>query len=197
MKKLASFSMAAFVLMANPALAHVSPVEHTHSSFAAGFAHPFMGIDHILAMVAIGLWAAMLGGRALFTVPAAFVGVMVLGFVSALLGMPLPFVEPVILASVVVLGLAIAFALPVSPLVGAVIAGFFAFFHGHAHGGEMGGAAFLTYGAGFVLATILLHALGIGLGLGAGKLMTGPAGRLSMRVAGGATAVSGLLLMAG
>jgi len=100
------------------------------------------------------------------------------------------------LASVVVLGLAIAFALPVSPLVGAVIAGFFAFFHGHAHGGEMGGAAFLTYGAGFVLATMLLHALGIGLGLGAGRMLTGPAGRLSMRVAGGATALGGLLMMA-
>lgn len=197
MKKLTSFSAAALALMANPAFAHVSPVEHTHSSFAAGFTHPFMGIDHILAMVAIGLWAAMLGGRALLTVPAAFVGVMVLGFLSALFGMPLPFVEPVILASVVVLGLAIAFALPVSPLLGAVIAGFFAFFHGHAHGGEMGGAAFFTFGVGFVLATILLHALGIGFGLGAGSLLKGSAGRLCMRVAGGATAVGGLLLMAG
>jgi len=196
MKPFARFSLLVLALVANPVFAHVSPIEHSHSSFGAGFTHPFMGGDHILAMVAIGLWAAMLGGRALWTVPTAFVGVMVLGFVSALLGMPLPFVEPVILASVVVLGLAIAFALPVSPLVGAVIAGFFAFFHGHAHGGEMGGAAFLTYGAGFVLATMLLHALGIGLGLGAGRMLTGPAGRLSMRVAGGATALGGLLMMA-
>ena len=196
MKKLASFSAAAFVFMASPVLAHVSPVEHGHSSFAAGFAHPFMGIDHILAMVAIGLWATMLGRRGLLAVPAAFVGVMVLGFVAALAGMPLPFVEPVILASVVVLGLAIAFALPVSPLLGALIAGFFAFFHGHAHGGEIGGATFLTYGVGCVLATILLHALGMGLGLGTGRVMTGSAGRLFVRIAGGATALGGLLLMA-
>ncbi|MBO9353752.1 protein hupE [Bordetella petrii] len=197
MKKHASLFAAAFVFMANPAFAHVSPVAHEHSSFAAGFAHPLMGLDHILAMVAIGVWAAMLGGRALIAVPAAFVSVMVLGFVAALAGMPLPFVEPVILASVVVLGLAIAFALPVSPLLGALIAGFFAFFHGHAHGGEIGSAALLTYGAGFVLATILLHALGIGLGVGTGRLMTGPAGRWSMRIAGGATALGGLLMMAG
>ncbi len=185
----------AMALTASPAFAHLNPAEH--GSFAAGFTHPLSGADHILAMVAVGLWAAMLGGRALFAVPAAFVGVMLLGFVAALAGLPVPFVEPVILTSVVVIGLLVALALPVSAVAGAMIVGFFAFFHGHAHGGEIGGAAFLPYGAGFALATILLHAAGIGVGLAAGRLMTGQNGRLALRVAGGATALGGLMLMAG
>src|SRR5690606_19576432 len=110
MKKTTVLAAVAMALTASPAFAHLNPAEH--GSFAAGFTHPLSGADHILAMVAVGLWAAMLGGRALFVVPAAFVGVMLLGFVAALLGMPLPFVEPVILASVVVLGLMVALALP-------------------------------------------------------------------------------------
>src|SRR5690606_18725043 len=95
--------VAAAALVASPALAHVGP--GAHDSFAAGFGHPFSGLDHMLAMVAVGLWAAMLGGRALILVPAAFVGVMMLGFIAGAAGVPLPFVEPAILASVVVLGL--------------------------------------------------------------------------------------------
>lgn len=186
---------AALALTASPAFAHLNPAEH--GSLAAGFTHPLSGADHILAMVAVGLWAAMLGGRALYAVPAAFVGVMLAGFAAALAGMPLPFVEPVILASVVVLGLAVALALPVSPLIGAAIAGFFAFFHGHAHGGEIGGAALLSYAAGFALATALLHMAGIALGLGAGRFVAGQKGRIALRLAGGATALGGLMLMAG
>ncbi|KAB0566417.1 HupE/UreJ family protein [Brucella pituitosa] len=186
---------AVMALTASPAFAHLNPVEH--GSFAAGFTHPLSGADHILAMVAVGLWAAMLGGRALFAVPAAFVGLMLLGFVAALAGLPVPFVEPVILASVVVIGLLVALALPVSAVVSAMIVGFFAFFHGHAHGGEIGGAAFLSYGGGFALATVLLHTAGIGVGLAAGRLMAGQSGRLALRVAGGATALGGLMLMAG
>src|SRR5690606_40231034 len=102
MKRTFLLAAALFSVMASPAFAHLDPAEH--GSFAAGFTHPLSGADHILAMVAVGLWAAMLGGRALYTVPAAFVGVMLLGFVAAPVGVPLPFVEPVILASVVVLG---------------------------------------------------------------------------------------------
>jgi urease accessory protein len=195
MRKSIFLAATAMALTASPAFAHLNPAEH--GSFAAGFTHPISGADHILAMVAVGLWAAMLGGRALFAVPAAFVGVMLLGFVAALAGFPVPFVEPVILASVVVIGLLVALALPVSAVVGATIVGFFAFFHGHAHGGEIGGAAFLSYGAGFTLATILLHVAGIGVGLTAGRMMTGKNGRIAMRVAGGATALGGLMLMAG
>lgn len=195
MRKMTIPVAAAMAIIASPAFAHLDPAEH--GSFAAGFTHPLSGADHVLAMVAIGLWAAMLGGRALFVVPSAFVAVMLTGFAAALLAMPLPFVEPVILASVVVLGLLVALALPVSPLAGAMVAGFFAFFHGHAHGAETGGAAFLSYAAGFALATALLHAAGIGAGLAAGRFTAGGNGRLALRMAGGATALGGLMLMAG
>lgn len=195
MKKSTVLAALVLALMTNPAFAHLNPAEH--GSFAAGFTHPLSGADHILAMIAVGLWATMLGGRALYIVPAAFVGVMLLGFVASLIGLPLPFVEPVILASVVVIGFLVALAVPVSSAVGAAIVGFFAFFHGHAHGGEIGGAAFLSYGAGFALATIILHVVGIGIGLGVGRLVSGRGGRLALRVAGGATALGGLYLIAG
>ncbi|ABS15152.1 MULTISPECIES: HupE/UreJ family protein [Brucella/Ochrobactrum group] len=182
-------------LMASPAFAHLNPAEH--GSFAAGFTHPLSGADHILAMVAVGLWASMLGGRALVVVPLSFVGVMLLGFVAALGGVSLPYVEPVILASVIVLGLLVAMAFRASTLTAALIVGFFAFFHGYAHGGEIGSAAFLSYGAGFALATALLHAAGIGVGLAAGRLLQGRTGQIVMRIAGGFAALSGLYLMAG
>ncbi|RRY10112.1 HupE/UreJ family protein [Brucella anthropi] len=182
-------------LMAGPAFAHLNPAEH--GSFAAGFTHPLSGADHILAMVAVGLWASMLGGRALVVVPLSFVGVMLLGFVAALGGVSLPYVEPVILASVIVLGLLVAMAFRASTLTAALIVGFFAFFHGYAHGGEIGSAAFLSYGAGFALATALLHAAGIGVGLAAGRLLQGRTGQIVMRIAGGFAALSGLYLMAG
>lgn len=182
-------------LMASPAFAHLNPAEH--GSFAAGFTHPLSGADHILAMVAVGLWASMLGGRALVVVPLSFVGVMLLGFVAALGGVSLPYVEPVILASVIVLGLLVAMAFRASTLTATLIVGFFAFFHGYAHGGEIGSAAFLSYGAGFALATALLHAAGIGVGLAAGRLLQGRTGQIVMRIAGGFAALSGLYLMAG
>ncbi|MDH7785337.1 urease accessory protein [Ochrobactrum sp. 19YEA23] len=182
-------------LMASPAFAHLNPAEH--GSFAAGFTHPLSGVDHILAMVAVGLWASMLGGRALVIVPLSFVGVMLLGFVAALGGVSLPFVEPVILASVIVLGLLVAMAFHASTLTAALIVGFFAFFHGYAHGGEIGSAAFLSYGAGFALATALLHAAGISVGLAAGRMLQGRTGQIVMRIAGGFAALSGLYLMAG
>lgn len=182
-------------LMASPAFAHLNPAEH--GSFAAGFTHPLSGADHILAMVAVGLWASMLGGRALVVVPLSFVGVMLLGFVAALGGVSLPYVEPVILASVIVLGLLVAMAFRASTLTAALIVGFFAFFHGYAHGGEIGSAAFLSYAAGFALATALLHAAGIGVGLAAGRLLQGRTGQIVMRIAGGFATLSGLYLMAG
>jgi len=182
--------VAAAALVASPALAHVGP--GAHDSFAAGFGHPFLGLDHMLAMVAVGLWAAMLGGRALILVPAAFVGVMMLGFIAGAAGVPLPFVEPAILASVVVLGLLVALALPMSALAGGALVGFFALFHGHAHGTEVGTAGFLAYGAGFVAATVLLHVIGIVSGIALGRF-----GPVLLRVAGGATALGGLMLMAG
>ncbi|TCO72012.1 HupE/UreJ family protein [Rhodovulum euryhalinum] len=144
---------------ASPALAHLDPLEH--GSFAAGFSHPMFGADHILAMVAVGLWAVTLGGRALWALPAAFVGAMSLGFGLALAGAPLPMVEPMILASVLVLGVLVALAVRLPLAAGAAVVGALALFHGHAHGAEMGGAAALAYLGGFALATALLHGAGV------------------------------------
>ena len=202
---------AAVILLAAsaaPAFAHLNPAEH--GSLMAGVSHPLFGVDHILAMVAVGLWAALLGRghdrganaacrllAALWLVPAAFVGAMALGFAAALLDLPLPFVEPVILASVVVIGLLAAVALNVPAGLAMAMVGFFAFFHGHAHGGELGAAGALAFGIGFALSTALLHAAGIGLGLGLGRAFGGDAGRLVTRLAGGATALGGLWLAFG
>lgn len=178
-----------------PAFAHLSPVEH--GSFAAGFSHPLFGTDHILAMVGVGLWASLLGGRAIWMVPAAFVATMIGGFVLALANVGLPFVEPVIAASVVVLGLLALVALQVPTQVGMAMVGFFALFHGYAHGGELGEAGALPFMAGFALATALLHALGVGIGLGASRLAGSPTGRIVTRLAGGLTALGGVWIAAG
>jgi urease accessory protein len=176
-----------------PAFAHLDPVEH--GSFAAGFAHPLFGLDHILAMVAVGLWAASVGGKALWAVPTAFVATMAVGFGAALLGMPLPFVEPVILASVIFIGIMVALALPL-PTAGVVaVVAFFALFHGHAHGGEMGEAGAFGYAAGFLIATAFLHALGVAAGVGLGRILTTTRGAIVTRIAGALTALGGLWLV--
>ena len=162
---------AAAIFAASPALAHLNPEEH--GSFLAGLSHPVFGLDHILAMIAVGLWAAFLGGRAIWALPSAFVGAMVAGFLGAVAGMPLPFVEPMILVSVFALGLAVAFALrlPIATAAGVVF--LFGLFHGHAHGGELGAAAALAFGGGFALSTALLHAFGVTLAAGAERALRG------------------------
>ena len=172
-----------------PAFAHLDP--GGHGSLMAGLSHPLFGPDHVLAMVAVGLWAALLGGRALWLAPLAFVGAMTIGFAAALLGAPLPFVEPVILASVVVIGLLAATALSVPAGIAMAMVGFFAFFHGHTHGSELGSAGAIAFGVGFALSTGLLQATGIGIA----RLFGGGAGRLATRMAGGAAAVGGLWLV--
>ncbi len=188
-------AIVALVTASAPAFAHLDPVEH--GSFAAGLSHPFFGLDHILAMVAVGLWAALLGGRAAWLVPTAFVGTMMLGFAVALAGLGLPFVEPVIAASVVVIGLLTLVALQVPTGVGMAMVGFFAFFHGYAHGGELGDAGALSFCAGFAVATAILHAAGVGIGLGMGRLAGGPLGRRLTRAAGALTALGGLWIAIG
>lgn len=195
MLKRLSFALVALGLSAAPAFAHLDPVEH--GSFAAGLSHPLFGLDHILAMVAVGLWAALLGGRSVWLVPVAFVGTMLAGFVVALAGLGLPFVEPVIAASVVVIGLLALVALQVPTGVGMIMVGFFAFFHGYAHGGELGEAGALPFCVGFGLSTAFLHALGVGLGIGIGRLVGGSVGRWTARVVGGLTALGGVWLVAG
>ncbi len=195
MFKRLSFAAATLGLTALPAFAHLNPEEH--GSFMAGFSHPLFGADHILVMVAVGIWAAQIAAskdnkNALFIVPTAFVGTMAVGFLLALGGIELPFVEPAILASVIALGLLVAMATRVPVSVAASIVGVFALFHGHAHGGELGSAGALQFGVGFVIATALLHVAGIALGMGVAKL-----GTFAARIVGGLTALAGLSLVFG
>jgi urease accessory protein len=157
-----SITTAILAAMAAPAFAHINPLEH--GSLMTGLGHPFSGADHVLAMVAVGLWAAQIGGRARLIVPATFVSMMAVGFLLAMNGVYLPFVEPGILASVVGLGLLVALAVKAPVPLGAAVVGVFALFHGHAHGGEMGAATPLSFAAGFVITTVILHAIGLALG---------------------------------
>ena len=159
------------------------------SGLAAGIAHPFSGLDHVLAMVAVGLWAAQLGRPAIWLLPLVFPLVMAAGAVMGANGVALPWIEIGILASVVVLGAAVALGWRVSLAGSAVLVGVFALFHGHAHGHEFPAAGSpLLYGLGFIAATLALHAVGIG----AGVLTRRP---LLMRGAGGAIAAAGLVLL--
>ncbi len=179
-------------LPATPALAHLDPGEH--GSFLAGLSHPLFGLDHVLAMIAVGLWGAVLDGRARWALPTAFVGAMLVGFLLALAGMPLPLVEPMILASVLFLGVAVALLVRLPLAVAAAATGAFGLFHGHAHGGELGEAGATAFGLGFALATAALHAAGL-------LIAAGYAPRteraLLVRVLGAATALGGLWIVAG
>lgn len=187
-----TLALAALAATTAPAFAHLNPEEH--GSFMAGFSHPLFGLDHILVMVAVGLWAAQIGGKALWGVPAAFVVTMAIGFGLAVSGLGLPFVEPAILASVVALGLLVAMAVKLDTAVAAAIVAVFALFHGHAHGGELGTAGAMSFGIGFVAATAFLHIAGIGLGLGIARLS---GGAIAARIIGGLTALAGVVLAFG
>jgi urease accessory protein len=157
--------LAAGILVA-PGVAMAHPGHGAELGLAAGLAHPWSGIDHVLAMTAVGLLAARLGGRALWAVPAAFLGLMALGGIVAAAGLSLPFAEVAIALSVAVLGFTLASRIAPPVLAAMALVGVFAVFHGHVHAGEMpaNGSA-LGYGLGFLTATALLHGLGIGLGL--------------------------------
>jgi urease accessory protein len=171
---------------ASPAFAHVG---HGANGFVHGFAHPLGGIDHVLAMVAVGLYAAMIGGRALWAVPAAFLGAMAIGGVMSMTG----YAEIGIAVSVILLGLAVAFRISLPAVAAMALAGLFAVFHGHAHGAEMQQSiSGYEYAAGFLLATALLHAMGIAVGVTAGRL----GGWRIAQVAGGTMALAGIALLA-
>ena len=193
MKKTPALAILA-ILAATPVAAHLPPGEY--GSFLAGVTHPLFGLDHVLAMIAVGFWAAQIGGRALWQVPTAFVIAMLTGFALALASLPLPFVEPAILASIIVLGLVVAMALrPAASWAMALVAGF-ALFHGHAHGGELGSAQALTFGAGFALATAALHAMGLVIALVFARALQAGSG-LVLRLMGGATALAGAAIAFG
>ncbi|MER9064867.1 HupE/UreJ family protein [Mesorhizobium sp. M0698] len=182
-------------LTAGAAEAHVG-VGDT-SGFAQGFWHPISGLDHIIAMVMVGLYAAQLGGRAIWLVPASFVCLIALGGALDVAGIPVPLAELGIGLSVVVLGAAVAFGLRVGPAAATALVGFFAIFHGHAHRMEMPETVSgLAYGAGFVVATALLHALVIGAGLGLGRQTTARGSTL-VECLGGAASLAGVGLLAG
>ena len=177
------------LLMPLAAFAHVGVGETT--GFSSGFVHPLAGVDHLVAMVAVGLWAAQMGGRKTWVLPCVFVAAMIFGGLLGMRGVALPFVEQGILASILVLGVLIAAALKLPLPAGAAVVAVFALFHGHAHGSEMpagiGGAAYST---GFALATALLHATGIAAGLGFQRFAL----ERVARAAGGVIAALGLLL---
>jgi urease accessory protein len=186
---------AILALLPMVAMAHTGAGAHIDAMH--GFLHPLTGLDHILAMVAVGVFAAQLGGRSLWAVPAAFVLAMVTGGAFGYFGTPLPMVEQGIALSVIVMGLAVAFGakLPVGPAMALVAV--FAVFHGHAHGAEGTGAgSFLGYAAGFVVATALLHAAGVVLGRTLERLGGGLALN-SRRLVGAAGAVAGAAILMG
>ncbi len=190
MKKHIIYAAIAFVASSAPAFAHLDPAEH--GSLMAGISHPLSGLDHILVMIAVGLWAAQVGGRALWAVPGSFVATMAAGFALAMAGVQLPLVEPAILASVVALGLLVAMAIRMQTVACAAVVGVFALFHGYAHGGELGAAGALPFSAGFIVATALLHVAGIGVGVGANRLASGP---ILQRIVGGLAAAAGVALI--
>lgn len=178
------------LLLALPAFAHVG--EGQAGGLLAGLRHPVSGLDHVLAMVAVGLWGAQLGAPAMWLLPVTFPMVMAFGGFLGLVGVPLPGIEAGIALSALLLGLAVAFeARPPLPAAAALV-GFFAVFHGHAHGTELPpGQSGLLYSIGFVIATGGLHAVGIVIGL----VHRWPAGRLALRAAGTAVAGAGLAFL--
>ena len=177
----------AALLMATPAIAHSG--HDSADGLIAGFLHPLTGLDHLLAMLAVGLWAAIRGGRAIWFWPVSFVAAMIAGFWLATLGTALPYYEPMILASLIGLGLVIALALPLPLVLGAALIAVFGLFHGYAHGVEVVGtvAAFAT---GFAITSMLLHIAGIGLALFTTRLTS----MRPVQAAGAAIALTGLAL---
>jgi urease accessory protein len=184
---LVALSLAA---LASRALAHVETGQAT--GFLAGLAHPVSGLDHVLAMVAVGLWGAQLGAPAIWLLPVTFPIVMALGGLLGLLGVPLPGVEVGIAASAILLGAAVMTERRLPLYAAAALVGFFAVFHGHAHGTELPpGQSGLLYSLGFVVATGCLHAVGIAIG----AIHRWPAGRIALRMAGGGVGLAGVLFL--
>jgi urease accessory protein len=192
-KLLSGLTFAATALAPAVAFAHAGHGEH--SGFIHGFMHPIAGLDHILAMVTVGILAYQIGGRALWLVPTTFLAIMAAGGLLGVAGVSFYFVEPGIAASVVVLGLIVALAVKPPVTVAMVLVALFAVFHGYAHGIEApldGSAA--VYGAGFMLATALLHAAGIAFGMLVGRIAA-TQGPLGYRLAGSAVALTGLVIL--
>jgi len=177
--------LTAALTLPTAALAHTG---HEAGSLASGMMHPIGGLDHVLAMVAVGLWAAQAGGRAVWAAPLVFVGAMLAGGAMGMAGIGFSAVEPMILASIVVLGAVVALAVRV-PLVPALaVIALFGVAHGHAHGAEGPATGMAAYAAGFALATAALHGAGLALGFGLARLA------FAVRMLGLGAAGAGLVL---
>jgi len=187
-------ALVSLVLITLPGLVFAHAPEGAGGGFMTGFLHPILGYDHLIAMVAVGLWGAFLGDRALWILPIVFPTIMAVGAAIGILGLEIPLVEFVIALSGVVLGALIALRFRAPLAVAMVLVGIFAIFHGYAHGLEMPEQiSAMTYGAGFVIGTGLLHLAGIGLGF-ATRL---PRGELLVRGCGGVISVVGLTYLVG
>ena len=172
------------------ALAH--PVKGQTVGFLTGFLHPISGLDHVVAMIAVGLWGAQLGAPAIWLLPVAFPIVMAFGGMLGLMGVPLPETEIGIAASAIMLGALVMLEIRPPLAAAAVVISFFAIFHGHAHGSELPpGQDALLFSIGFVIATGCLHAVGISIGL----IHKWPWGQRALRVAGGGVAAAGLFFL--
>jgi urease accessory protein len=161
MKKSFSLTMLAF-LMASPLIANAHVLPNEGTSFSTGLHHPLHGLDHLLAMVAVGLWAVQMGRKSIYWIPLSFVTVMALGGMIGFTGIHIPWMEQGIIASVLILGMLIAGTIRLPTKAAMALVAVFALFHGYAHGVEMS-ANFhtLSYSAGFLLSTVLLHLTGI------------------------------------
>ena len=178
--------IAAATMIATPAHAHDGT--GLAGGFVSGMLHPLAGIDHMLAMISVGLWGAFLGRPLVYALPMLFPAMMAVGGALGMIGIGFPPVELGIAVSVITLGAMILFAVRAPVMVACAIVAMFALFHGYAHGAELPSAADpIGYSAGFVLSTGLLHLVGIGIGL----LRAVPAGTIALRAAGGAIALSG------
>lgn len=195
MRALASLLALGLVALPTAALAHTG--QGDTAGFTAGIVHPLSGLDHVLAMVAVGVFAFVLGGRALWLVPLSFVGMMMVGFGLGVSGLTLPFAELAIALSSIVIGGVAALGRRMPVIAAMALVGGFAVFHGWAHGAEMPtDASGLTYALGFVAATALLHVAGIAASVGVAAV-TGRYGRTLAQVAGGVFALGGVGVLAG
>jgi len=186
-------SVTVLALLPSLTYAHAGAGSAEAGGFLHGLAHPAVGLDHVCAMLAVGLWAAQTGGRSVWAVPLTFVCVMALGAALPALGVGLPFVERGIALSVLLLGVLIAASVRLPLMLGSGIVGLFALWHGHAHGAEMpASASIIEYALGFMLATALLHVAGIAFGLG----MQQRARERIIHAAGAGIALCGIYLSA-
>ncbi len=191
------FLIAVLAIILTPVAAFAHTGIGDSSGIAHGFMHPVSGMDHVLAMVSVGFFAYMLGGRALWLVPASFVVMMAVGGALGIAGVAVPFVEPGIGLSIIVIGMAAALGQKIPVASAMALVGAFAVFHGAAHGAEMPQeSSGLAYAAGFMGATALLHFAGIAASFGAAQLI-GQRGRFAARIGGGAAALAGAAMIGG